>query len=141
MKRIRHRLAAPVALFLIFALCGTNLAFARSKPLDAAEVHARVIKRGVNGFLVVKEDNGIQLAGKILSIDDRSFSLLLVSESQPTVISYADVTDIRNGATTHAGIIVFALVAGTGVAAVIALAVHFHNSQPKLDTSGMPALP
>jgi hypothetical protein len=132
MKPKRNKLLAPVAFFLILALCGTNFGFAQPKPLDSAAVHARIVKRGVNGFVVVKEDNGILLAGKILSIDDRSFSLLQVSESQPTVVSYSDVTEIRNSGTSHAGWIVFGIVAATGIATGIALAVHFHNSQPML---------
>lgn len=130
MKIRRNRLRAPLALLLILAL--NHSLFASPKPLDSAAVHAKIIKRGVDHFITVKEDNGILLTGKILNIGEKSFSLQISGDSHPTEVYYADVTQVGASGGHRTGIIAFIVITAVGVGVAIGLAVHFHNQQPKL---------
>jgi len=89
-----------VAALLTAALLTPTLAHATPKPLDPGTVHVKVLKRGIGNFIAVQLADGIQLWGRILSIGDKSFTLQLRNDPEPTEIFYADVVYTVTGFTT-----------------------------------------
>jgi hypothetical protein len=128
-----------IAMFAICALLLPSIASAAPKPLDPGTVHVRIMKRGVNNWIALQENNGVQLFGRIIAINDQSFTLQLHNDPQTTEILYADVVDLRTGGFTK-GQTIF-MVAGIG--AVVGLGiwgfVHVHNLQNKPLEPPMPA--
>jgi hypothetical protein len=112
-----------IALFLI-----PGEALAAPKPLDAATVHTKIVKRGVNGWVGVEEKSGVELVGRILTINPDSFTLQLPNDPEPVTVLYADVIDLRTGPTRGFWIVT---AAGVGAAAGLAIwgFVHVHNLQ------------
>ncbi len=122
------RLAGLIASFLIVLLAAPPAAFARSKPLDAATVHARILKRGIDNPVGVETNNGVELVGRIIAIHTDSFALQLFNDPEPVTIHYADVIDLRTGPTRA-----FWVCTGIGIAAAVGFAiwgaVAMHNFQ------------
>src|ERR1700744_1964179 len=81
-------LAVSVASLLIFLLTVPPAAFAKAKPLDAATVHARILKRGINNSVGVEVNNGVELVGRIIAINTDSFALQLFNDPEPVTINY-----------------------------------------------------
>jgi len=124
----RGRFSSPIASLLIVLLLIPANALAKAKPLDAATVHVRVVKRGIGNIIGVEENTGVILEGRILAIDANSFTMQLFNDPEPVTVIYADVTDMRTGPTRGFWI---AMGAGMGVAAGMAIYgfVHVHNLQ------------
>ncbi len=103
-------------------------ALAAPKPLDATAVHSKIVRRGVNGWVGVEENGGVQLVGRILAINPESFTMQLPNDPEPVTVPYADVIDLRTGPTR--GFWIFTA-AGIGAAAGFAVwgFVHVHNLQ------------
>jgi hypothetical protein len=129
-----------IAMLAICALLLPSIASAAPKPLDPGTVHVRIMKRGVNNWIALQENNGVQLFGRIIAINDQSFTLQLHNDPQTTEILYTDVVDLRTGGFTK-GQTIF-MVAGIG--AVVGLGiwgfVHVHNLQNKPLEPPMPAV-
>jgi hypothetical protein len=123
---LRRCFSVATASLLILLFLIPPDAPAKSMPLDAAAVQARITKRGINRVVCVVENNGVVLAGRILAINPDSFALQLFNDPQPVTIPYADVADLRTGPTRG-----FWIATGVGFAAVTAFAiwgfVHVHN--------------
>jgi hypothetical protein len=112
--------------FVALALSQPTPALASRKPLDAATVHEKVFKRGVDRWICVKEDNGIVLVGRILSIGSQSFMMQAHHEDHPTEIFYKDVIEFRGGLSR--GGVIAAIVVPTAMMGVgIGIAVHLHD--------------
>jgi hypothetical protein len=80
-----------MAILLVCALLAPAMANAAPKPLTPETVHARILKRGVGNFVGVQLRSGVAFAGRIISIDDQSFSLQLHNDPQVTAVFYGDV--------------------------------------------------
>lgn len=115
-------------------------AYAKAKPLDAAAVHARILKRGIGNVAGIEQNNGVELVGRILSIDPDSFTLQLFNDPQPVTVRYADVIDLRTGPSRG-----FWIATGVGIAAVTGMAiwgfVHVHNLEQQNQLPNQPAIP
>jgi hypothetical protein len=126
MPSFREKLYRSVALSTICLLLNSTLSTAEPRPLDPGTVHVRVIKRGVDHWIAVQEQNGVQLFGRILAIGDRSFTLQLHNDPATTEILYTDVAYLRTGFTTGQKVLMF-----VGIAAVAGMAtygaVHVHD--------------
>jgi len=138
---VRRIFSASVASLLILLFAVPTGAWAKSKPLDAATVHARILKRGINNVVGIEEANGVELAGRILAINTDSFTIQLFNDPEPVTVNYADVIDLRTGPSRG-----FWVLTGVGIATVAGMAiwgfVHVHNlqnQQPQLPN--MPAQP
>lgn len=118
------------ALLLMAALLIPAIAGASPQPLDPGTVHVRILRRGVNRFIALQERDGVQLFGRIIAIDDQSFTLQLHNDPQTTEILYSDVAYLRTGFTAGQKVIVTAAIGGT-VAFGIWGFVHIHNMENK----------
>ncbi len=136
----RGRVSSATASLLILLLLIPANAIAKTKPLDAVTVHARIAKRGIGNIVGVEENTGVILAGRILGINSDSFTLQLFNDPEPVIILYSDVTDLRTGPTRG-----FWIATGVGFAAVTGLAiwgfVHVHNLQQQNQLPMQPAMP
>jgi len=139
--RFRGSFSAAVASLLILLFALPPGAWAKAKPLNAATVHARILKRGIGNVVAIEEANGVELAGRILAIETDSFTMQLFNDPEPVTVNDADVIDLRTGPTRG-----FWIATGVGIATVAGLAiwgfVHVHNlenQQPQLPN--MPAQP
>lgn len=140
----RGRFSAATAFLLIFLFLIPADAPARSRPLDVAAVHSRIVKRGIGNLVGVEENTGVILAGRILAINSDSFTMQLFNDPQPVTVMYADVTQLRTGASRG-----FWIATGAGIAAMAGLSiwgfVHVHDLQHQdqlpMPQPGMPALP
>jgi hypothetical protein len=132
--------SAAVASLLVVLFLVPPGAYAKAKPLDAAAVHARILKRGIGNVAGVEQSNGVELAGRILAIDPDSFTLQLFNDPQPVTIEYADVIDVRTGP-SHG----FWIATGLGIAATVGFAiwgaVAMHNFQQDHQLPNQPAIP
>jgi|ERR1700689_1679374 hypothetical protein len=122
----RGRFSAFVASLLIAVFLIPAEALAAPKPLTASAVQTRVVKRGVNGWIGVEENTGVVLVGRIIAINPDSFTMQLPNDPEPVTVRFADVIDVRTGATRG-----FWIFTGVGIAAVAGFAVwgfvHVHN--------------
>jgi hypothetical protein len=132
------KLFQPLTYLLIGALLAPSIASATPKPLDPGTVHVKVLKRGVGNWIAVQENSGVQLFGRIIAINDHSFTLQLHNDPQTTEIPYTDVEYLQTGITTGQKIFLAAAIAGTAGFGIWA-AVHFHNLSDKPLTP--PAIP
>ncbi|MFP5228225.1 MAG: hypothetical protein ACLGXA_11420 [Acidobacteriota bacterium] len=133
-------LAASIASLLIALLVVSPAAYAKSKPLDAATVHARILKRGVDNPVAVELNGGVELMGRILAISTDSFTMQLFNDPDPVTVNYADVIDLRTG--PGRGFWIFtgaAIAAGAGFA--IWGFVHVHNLQQQNAIPNLPPMP
>ena len=135
---LRSKFSASIASLLILLFVVPPGAWAKSKPLDAATVHARILKRGIGNPVGVEMNSGIELVGRIIAINPDSFTLQLFNDPQPVTVMYANVIDLRTGP-SHG----FWIATGVGIAAVTGLAiwgfVHVHNLQQQNQLPNMPA--
>jgi hypothetical protein len=137
---LRSQFSASVASLLILLFVAPPGAWAKSKPLDAATVHARILKRGIDNPVGVEMNNGVELVGRIIAINPDSFTLQLFNDPQPVTVVYASVIDLRTGPSRG-----FWIATAVGIAAVTGLAiwgfVHVHNLQQEDSIPNMPTLP
>jgi hypothetical protein len=138
--RFSAGLYAVVASLLIALLVVPPVASAKAKPLDAATVHARIVKRGIDNPVAVALNNGVELWGRIIAIHTDSFTLQLFNDPQPVTVNYADVVDLRTGPARGFWIFTGAAI---GVAAGFAIwgFVHVHNLQQQNQLPNVPAAP
>lgn len=141
MPRLTLVLQRSLTLLLISLLTAPSLSYARPKPLDPGAVRVKIMKRGVNNWIALQENNGVQLFGRIIAIDEHSFTLQLHNDPQTTEILYSDVEYLQTGWTAGQKIAFFS---GIGVLAGMATYgfVHIHNLENKpLPTPPTPVLP
>lgn len=135
---LRGSIAASIASLLIALLAVPAAAYAKAKPLDAATVHARILKRGIDNPVGVEMNSGVELVGRIIAINTDRFTLQLFNDPEPVTILYADVIDLRTGP-GHG----FWILTGIGIGVVTGMAiwgfVHVHNLQQQNQLPNMPA--
>ncbi len=123
------------SLVLACALFAPAVASAKSKPLDPATVHERILKRGIGSWICVEEVNGVALVGRVVSINADSVGLQLQNYPEVTPIPYTDIVGLRLGLSEKG----FWIITGVGVgaaAAFAAVAFHeFNENKPKLPTT------
>lgn len=129
-----------VASLLIVLLLIAPAAWASPKPLDAATVQARIEKRGVNRWICVDENNGVELVGRIIAIHVESFTLQLPNDPDPLEVTYASVVALRTGMPRGAKIFMISAIAGSAAFAIWA-AVHFHDVEQSHQLPTAPTLP
>lgn len=117
---------ALVSSLLIAILLIPGEAWAAPKPLDAATVHAKIEKRGLDRWVGVEINSGVALVGRIIGINADSFTLQLPNDPQPVTVNYADVIDLRTGPARGYWIFTGAAIGAT-VGFGIWAAVHFHH--------------
>jgi hypothetical protein len=131
------RFAVCVASLLIVLLAIPPGAFAKAKPLNAATVHARVLKRGIDNPIGVELNNGVELVGRIIAINTDSFTMQLFNDPEPVIVNYADVIDLRTGPSRG-----FWIVTGIGIAAAAGLAIwgaaQMHNFEQQHQLPNVP---
>lgn len=138
--QVRSRFSAAIASLLILLFVLPPGAWAKSKPLDAATVHARILKRGIDNLVGVEMNNGVELVGRIIAINPDSFTLQLFNDPQPVTVVYANVIDLRTRPSRG-----FWIATGVGIAAVTGFAiwgfVHMHNLEQEHSIPNMPTIP
>jgi hypothetical protein len=137
---IRNRFSASIASLLILLFLFPPGAYAKAKPLDAATVHARILKRGIGNPVGVEQSNGVELVGRIIAVNMDSFTLQLFNDPQPVTINYTDVIDLRTGA-SRGFWIVMAVGIGAAVGVGIWGAVQMHNFQQDHQLPTVPSSP
>lgn len=120
------------ALLLCFMLMPAA-ANASPKPLTADAVHKRILKRGLGNWVGVQLDTGVALVGRIIRIDEQTFTLQLHNDPQTTPVPYSAVVDIQTGPSRGA---MWAIIGGGvgGMVAIALIAHHEMSNQPKLPT-------
>jgi hypothetical protein len=120
------------------------MANAAPKPLTPETVHARILKAGLGNFAAVQLQDGVAFGGRIVSIDDQSFSLQLHNDPQVTAVFYRDVVQVNTGISRGA----FWTILGVGIGGVAVMAavgfheVNKHSQMPTLPTlSTTPVMP
>lgn len=123
---------------LACALLTPSVAFAAPKPLTPETARTRIVKRGLGNWVGVQITSGAAFGGRIVSIDEQSFSLQLHNDPEITPVMYSDVVYLQTGLTRGQGI--GFIVAPIALAAVgIGVMIAMHNNAPKLPT--LPTLP
>jgi hypothetical protein len=88
------------------------------------------MKRGVNNWVALQENDGVQLFGRIIAINDHSFTLQLHNDPQTTEILYTDVVYLQTGWTTGQKLFLIGGLAATAGLATYGI-VHIHNLENK----------
>jgi hypothetical protein len=125
-----YRLMRITALLLISVLLGNNFAYAASKPVDAAQIKAKIEARGVGQGVRVKLVDNSEQKGLITNIGEQSFTLKPKKSSQPVELSYAQITGVHAGGLSTGQKVGIGVAIGVGIAAVtiaIVAAVFRHN--------------
>ena len=141
MPRLTLVLHRAMTALLICSLSTSAVSYAQPKPLDPGTVHVKIMKRGVNNWVALQENNGVQLFGRIIAIDDHSFTLQLHNDPQTTEILYSDVVYLQTGMTAGQKVFLFGGLAATAGLAAYGF-VHIHNLENKpLPTPPTPPFP
>jgi len=90
-----NRIAQVTVLLLIPAILSNSLAYAASRPPDAAAVKEKIAARGVGQKVRVTLADKTEAKGMIVSIGDQSFALTALGAAQPQSIQYAQVTGVH----------------------------------------------
>ncbi len=133
MTRITRLLSRCMAMLLVGALLTFSAPVASAKPLTAATVHARLLKRGIGNWVGVELLNGTEFVGRIVSVDEKSFGLQLHNDPAITPVQYGDVVGLHMGFSHGA----FWAITAAGVGGVIIMAVvahHEFSNQPTFAT-------
>lgn len=141
MGLVSRTLSKCIGMLLICALLAPSMANAAPKPLPAEKVHARLLKAGLGNWAAVQLQNGTEFGGRIVSIDDQSFSLQLHNDPEVTAVFYTDVVQLNAGISRPAFWTL--VVAGfAGVTAMAAVGFYEVNKHSQLSTlPNQPTLP
>jgi hypothetical protein len=137
---IRNRFSVSIASLLILLFVVPPGVYAKAKPLDAATVHARILKRGIGNPVGVEQSNGVELVGRIIAVNMDSFTLQLFNDPQPVTVNYADVIDLKTGP-SRGFWIVMAVGIGASVGIGIWGVVAMHNFQQDHQLPTVPSVP
>lgn len=101
------------------------------------------LHRGIGHSIVIEENTGVVLSGKIAAVGEQSFTLRLSSDPAPLAVRYMDIAGFpRRG--PHGTTIIMLSAIGAGAALGIWGFVHVHNlsqqNQPLSSPPG-PAVP
>ena len=127
-----------IAIMLVCTLLVPAMANAAPKPLTSETVHTRILKAGLGNFAAVQLQDGVAFGGRIVSIDDQSFSMQLHNDPEVTAVFYRDVVQLNTGISHGA----FWTILGVGIGGVVAMTVvgiHEVNKHSQMPT--MPTLP
>jgi small nuclear ribonucleoprotein (snRNP)-like protein len=97
MNSLSRTLSKCVATLLVCALLAPSMAFAAPKPLTPEKAHAHILKLGLGNWVGVRLRSGVAFSGKIVSIDERSFSLQRYGDTEATPVAYNDIFDLQMG--------------------------------------------
>ena len=136
MGLVSRTLPKCIGMLLICALLAPTMANATPKPLPAEKVHARLLKAGPGNWAAVQLQNGTEFGGRIVSIDDQSFSLQLHNDPEVTAVFYSDVVQLNAGISRPAfwTLVVAGFAGVTTMAAVGFYEVNKHSQLPTLPT-------
>lgn len=130
-----------IALLLCFSLLTGQSAFAAPKPLAPDQARKKIQKVHVDGFVFIREVNGVELAGRILSIDTEAFTMQTGNHPETTTIPYTELTYVRGQPGNRTALIAIAAVLGAGILGGVLLHNAYENSvanMPKLPTATVP---
>lgn len=136
MNALTRRIARELSVLLVIALLAPSLASAVPKPLTPEQVHSRLLKRGLGNWVGVEMQDGTAFVGRIVSIDDQTFSMQLHNDPQVTAIFYSEVSRLHTGISrgTFWGL-TLAGFAGVGIMAAVGYhEVSEHDKLPALPT-------
>jgi small nuclear ribonucleoprotein (snRNP)-like protein len=97
MNSLSRTLSKCVATLLVCALLAPSMAYAAPKPLTPEKAHARILKLGLGNWVGVRLQSGVAFSGKIVSIDEQSFSLQRYGDTAATPVAYRDIFDLQMG--------------------------------------------
>jgi hypothetical protein len=132
MNSLSRTFSKCVGMLLVCALVTPTAAFAAPRGLTPEKIHARILKRGLGNWVGVDLNTGAAFIGRIVSIDEQSFSLQLHNDPEITPVFYSDVVDLHTGPSTGA----FWGILGAGIGGIVALGLIAHH-----EMSEMPKLP
>ena len=127
-----------IALLLCLSLLTSQSAFAASKPLTPDQARQKIQKVHVDRFVFIREANGVELGGRILSIDTEAFTMQTGNHPETTTIPYTELTYVRGQASNRTTIIAISAVVGAGILGGLLLHHAYENSvanMPKLPTT------
>jgi len=136
MNRITLALSKCIAMLLVCVLVAPSMAYAAPKPLTPEQVHQRLLKRGLGNWVYVQLDNGVVLAGRIVTIEAQSFSLQLHNDPEITPLLYSDIVELKTGPSKAA----MWTIVGAGIGGMVALALVAHHEMSNMKQQ-MPTLP
>ena len=117
-----------ISLLLCLILPTSQLAFASSKLLTPEQARAKIQKVHLDGWVGVREFNGVEVGGRILSIDPDSFTIQTSNLPETATIRYRDVAYLRTPISLHSALILTGVVVGAGVAGGLILHHEYENS-------------
>jgi hypothetical protein len=128
-----------IALLLCLAILPNQMAFAAPKSLTPDEARQRIQKVHVDREVCIREANGVELVGRILSIDPDSFTMQTGNHPETTTIAYQDVVYVRGQASTRTVLIIVG--ATVGVAVLGGLLLHHEYEDSIKNEPTLPTLP
>ncbi|HEX4577068.1 MAG TPA: hypothetical protein VH117_06930 [Edaphobacter sp.] len=117
-----------IALTLCLALPTAQLAYASPKLLTPEQARAKIQKVHLDGWVGVREFNGIEVGGRILSIDTDTFTIQTSNLPETATIRYQDVAYLRTPIGLRSALILAGVVIGAGVAGGFILHHEYENS-------------
>jgi hypothetical protein len=118
-----------LALFLCLILPTSQIAFAAPKPLTPDQVRQRIQKIHVDGAVFIRETNGAEFAGRILSIDTDAFIMQTGNHPDDIVtVPYSDIVYMNNPYTDKRVWIVAGALVGTAIIGGLLLHHAYENS-------------
>ena len=116
------------SLVLCLILPTTQMAFAAPKPLTPDQARQKIQNIHVDGAVYIRETNGIELAGRLLSIDTDAFSMQTGNRPDIVTVSYSDIVYVNGPYTNKKILIVTGALIGTAVLGGLLLHHAYENS-------------
>jgi hypothetical protein len=110
-----------IASVLAVVLLGNSVAFAAGTALDPVKLKQKLTARGVGKSVKVTELDGTTVSGSLTAIRDEAFDVTLKKATQPTTISYSQVSKEGNGGLSTGAKIGIGVSCVVVVAAVVAI--------------------
>jgi hypothetical protein len=117
-----------IALTLCLTLPTAQLAYSSPKLLTPEQARAKIQKVHLDGWVGVREFNGIEVGGRILSIDTDTFTIQTSNLPETATIRYQDVAYLRTPIGLRSALILAGVVIGAGVAGGFILHHEYENS-------------
>jgi hypothetical protein len=118
--------------FTAFLLClvlpTTQLAYASPKLLTPEQARARIQKVHLDGWVGVREFNGVEVGGRVLSIDPDTFTIQTSNLPETATIRYQDVAYLRTPIGLRGALILTGVFVGVAAGGALILHHEYENS-------------
>lgn len=136
-----HASLRSIVVLLCFVLLINQTSLAAPKPLTPDQARQQIQKVHIDRFVFIREVNGVELQGRILSIDSDAFTMQTGNHPETTTIPYNQLAYVRGQPSNRTQIIAISALVGAAVIGAILIHHAYENSVANMPKVPNPATP